>query len=157
MTKDFYHSYITSSKWFQVRNKVFKLQGKQCKKCESKKKLHVHHKTYERLGNESIETDLVVLCKKCHDTYHTIHKHTSIETTDCFILDKKLKTISNTKKKVLLCKEKKKKKLSKKEMKKAIQFVASVKNKRVSKLELHSPLKSTIKELLSVDKGIVSF
>lgn len=82
---NYYTNYITSPRWFYVRRLVFDKYGKKCKRCESKKKLHVHHKTYERLGNENIETDLVVLCNKCHDKYHKKHKHTSIETTDKFI------------------------------------------------------------------------
>lgn len=31
-------------------------------------RLHVHHRTYERLGEELPE-DLVVLCEVCHEAY----------------------------------------------------------------------------------------
>lgn len=138
--KDKYHSYIVSPKWFQLRRKVFDIQGKACKRCNSKKKIHVHHKTYERLGEENIETDLVVLCKKCHDIYHTIYKHASIETTDSFLLDRQLLCVSNTKKKVLQMKQKradKKKKTLIKDMKAAI-YGVSVRNRyKVSKLPIH--------------------
>lgn len=154
--KDRYTEYITSDKWFQVRRKVFGMYGRECKRCNSKKKIHVHHKTYERFGEECLETDLVVLCKKCHDIYHTIYKHTSIDTTDSFVLDKELLLVSNTKKKVMQMKQKradkKKDKISKQKIAKTIKFVASINNKKVSNLKLHSPLTSNKIELLNVDK-----
>lgn len=86
---NYYTNYITSPEWFSLRRKVFDKYGKYCRRCKSSRRLHVHHKTYERLGKECIETDLVVLCKSCHDKYHKKNKHTSIETTDIFVENKK--------------------------------------------------------------------
>ena len=96
---NYYTNYITSSEWFSLRRKVFKMYGKYCRRCNSIRKLHVHHKTYERLGKECIETDLVVLCNKCHDKYHSKYKHTSIETTDLFIENYQKKIFTPKKKK----------------------------------------------------------
>ena len=35
--------------------------------------LHVHHRTYQRLGNE-LRGDLVVLCSDCHDAFHRFRR-----------------------------------------------------------------------------------
>lgn len=46
-----------------------------CQKCNLRTgntyNLCVHHKTYERLGQEKIE-DLQLLCRKCHDELHRL-------------------------------------------------------------------------------------
>lgn len=36
-----------------------------CERCGSRKRLHVHHVTYERLGWERM-SDLQIICHKCH-------------------------------------------------------------------------------------------
>jgi 5-methylcytosine-specific restriction endonuclease McrA len=65
----YYESYILSYEWKTLRQKVLRRDGYRCTKCNSKKKLHVHHKTYKRLFNEHLE-DLVTLCKHCHEKVH---------------------------------------------------------------------------------------
>ena len=40
-----------------------------CCVCLSTKKLVVHHRTYERVGNEALN-DCVCLCQKCHRKLH---------------------------------------------------------------------------------------
>jgi len=53
-----------------MRRVVFLAQGRRCAQCgETKGELHVHHLTYERFGNESLQ-DLQVLCKTCHLGHH---------------------------------------------------------------------------------------
>jgi len=42
-----------------------------CQLCNSKDNLNVHHRTYERRGHE-LASDLIVLCKQCHKTFHGI-------------------------------------------------------------------------------------
>lgn len=54
-----------------MREDTFKQYGRECCKCKKKKNLHVHHKTYERLGKEHLN-DLMVLCKDCHSKEHYI-------------------------------------------------------------------------------------
>ncbi len=49
-----------------------------CQKCEFPHELNVHHRTYERLGQEKIPDDLIVLCRSCHSREHwleDIEKH----------------------------------------------------------------------------------
>jgi len=40
-----------------------------CAACGSESELHVHHTSYERLGNEA-DDDLQVLCASCHHDTH---------------------------------------------------------------------------------------
>lgn len=69
-----YLEYINSPEWFQRRAlKLFvagALSGRVlcelCKKGFSPRQVHVHHKTYERMGEERDE-DLQVLCPGCHE------------------------------------------------------------------------------------------
>lgn len=63
-----YLRYLRSPKWQRVRRDALRRQPA-CVVCANKDGLDVHHKTYERLGNERPE-DVVVLCRNCHDAFH---------------------------------------------------------------------------------------
>ena len=71
--KEFYAEYIQSKEWQAKRKERIKLD---CGKCRGfhfiakKTELHVHHKTYKRLGNENVKTDLITLCSKHHKRVH---------------------------------------------------------------------------------------
>lgn len=69
MKKDQYREYLASEAW-QIRRK-WKLEqaDHRCQVCNSDEQLHVHHRTYDRLGNER-ENDLTVLCRDCHALFH---------------------------------------------------------------------------------------
>ena len=45
--------------------------GNQCELCPNRDSLQVHHKTYERYGQELL-TDLVALCRECHARHHNV-------------------------------------------------------------------------------------
>lgn len=62
-------AYIASKKWKLLRERVFEHYGRACQRCEATENLHVHHWTYDRLGNEDI-CDLGVLCADCHREHH---------------------------------------------------------------------------------------
>lgn len=64
-----YQAYLNSPRWQALRQKVFKEYGYRCDQCGSSKNLHVHHITYENLGEENI-SDLVPLCEDCHKKLH---------------------------------------------------------------------------------------
>lgn len=64
-----YKEYINSSKWKLKRKLLFEKIGYECEQCGYVYNLHVHHKTYDNLGNEPLE-DLQVLCKQCHLSKH---------------------------------------------------------------------------------------
>jgi 5-methylcytosine-specific restriction endonuclease McrA len=70
-----YEAYVASPHWRSIRQSVLeaqrtRLQRNMCEGCGSDGGgFDVHHKTYERLGNELVE-DCQVLCKQCHDKLH---------------------------------------------------------------------------------------
>ena len=70
-----YETYLASPHWRSVRQRVLeaqqtRLQRNVCEGCGKEGVgFDVHHKTYERLGNELIE-DCQVLCEQCHHKLH---------------------------------------------------------------------------------------
>lgn len=66
-----YHEYLTSPEWAIRRDAALKRVNFRCQLCNTGGQLNVHHRTYERVGNEA-NIDLVVLCRPCHKTYHGI-------------------------------------------------------------------------------------
>lgn len=65
-----YQEYLQSPYWQQRRHFAMKQARYSCQICNSKdKKLNVHHRSYERLGQE-LQTDLIVLCEDCHLIFH---------------------------------------------------------------------------------------
>lgn len=44
-----------------------------CEACGTARLLHVHHRTYERFGQEHAD-DLSVLCEACHALVHDLHR-----------------------------------------------------------------------------------
>lgn len=72
---DSYAEYLQGSHWRdEVRPAALKRAADKCQLCGAQDiSLHVHHNSYERLGNE-LPTDLVVLCENCHARFHGIAK-----------------------------------------------------------------------------------
>jgi hypothetical protein len=64
-----YREYLASEEWGEIRQKVFFRSNGFCEACGVKQATEVHHRTYERVGNESL-LDLVATCSDCH---HKIH------------------------------------------------------------------------------------
>lgn len=66
-----YEDYLQSKHWKRFRLKALKHHGKICMLCGVTEVnfFHVHHLTYENLGNEKLE-DVVVLCPECHSIVH---------------------------------------------------------------------------------------
>lgn len=77
MTKTEYLAYLKSPRWQQMRRTLARSASAQCFCCEriprSGWSLDLHHLTYERLGNE-LPTDVVPLCRSCHDIVHEMQK-----------------------------------------------------------------------------------
>ena len=62
-------TYLFSSKWL-LRKKMVHFRAKRtCEECGTKQDLHVHHKTYDNIGNEPLK-DLLLLCLGCHQKAH---------------------------------------------------------------------------------------
>lgn len=64
-----YEAYLASGHWAELRDHALHLACHACQVCNSPHDLVVHHRTYERIGNEDI-ADLTVLCSECHDLFH---------------------------------------------------------------------------------------
>jgi hypothetical protein len=60
-----YQDYLNSSEWRLRRKKRLMIGKNKCAVCGTKRNLHVHHLTYERVMNEDME-DLIPLCEKHH-------------------------------------------------------------------------------------------
>lgn len=71
-----YTEYLQTREWQHKRKQALALASHRCQTCGAKDvTLHVHHKTYERRGEE-LPGDLMVLCKACHDREHNICSRT---------------------------------------------------------------------------------
>jgi 5-methylcytosine-specific restriction endonuclease McrA len=69
-----YSEYLKTDHWQELRKHKLRNAYFVCELCgASDRILHVHHKTYESLGNEALG-DLIVLCEDCHGRYHGIER-----------------------------------------------------------------------------------
>ncbi len=67
-----YKDYLKSDEWRRLRLMVLRRAGGRCERCgKNNGEWNVHHLTYDRRGNELL-SDLVLLCKRCHDVAHGI-------------------------------------------------------------------------------------
>jgi hypothetical protein len=64
-----YADYLASDHWTRVRDAARDRAGYRCQVCNSSGDIHVHHRSYERRGEES-DADLTVLCADCHKLFH---------------------------------------------------------------------------------------
>jgi hypothetical protein len=76
-----YEKYFDFPHWQEFRKQVLEIQKKKlgyncCEKCSASPQavtretaLHVHHLTYERLGEELLE-DVAIICRSCHEKEH---------------------------------------------------------------------------------------
>jgi hypothetical protein len=67
--KERYAAYLATTEWRARRISIIRRDKKRCTECGSKRRLQVHHKTYERVGEELPE-DLITLCDDCHCKAH---------------------------------------------------------------------------------------
>jgi len=79
-----YSDYLKSEHWQEFRKKFFSksavcknLRAKfgelRCQFCHKSAVLHLHHKTYKRLGAEYL-SDVVLICAECHEKSHERHR-----------------------------------------------------------------------------------
>ena len=68
-----YEAYINSDAWSRRRELYFTKHPKRCVACGETEKIHLHHKTYARMGRE-LDKDLSALCEFCHSTLHRWHQ-----------------------------------------------------------------------------------
>ena len=66
-----YIEYIHSGVWKARSAEAIRKTKYLCQKCGNIGRLQAHHLNYERLGAE-LDTDLLVVCEKCHKEIHGI-------------------------------------------------------------------------------------
>lgn len=64
-----YQDYLKTKHWQRVRREALERADGRCQLCNSPDHLEVHHRTYERRGQEE-PGDLTVLCATCHSKFH---------------------------------------------------------------------------------------
>ena len=69
--KRLYYQYLESREWKKKSLSCKKKYKHKCVLCNRSKDLRTHHRTYERLFDESPD-DLICLCKDCHEKFHDI-------------------------------------------------------------------------------------
>jgi 5-methylcytosine-specific restriction endonuclease McrA len=69
MTREEYALYLESSRWAILRDEARERFDNRCAICYSEEEIEVHHRTYDRLGDEWV-SDLVPLCADCHQKFH---------------------------------------------------------------------------------------
>lgn len=69
-----HQEFMKSPEWENIKKKLFKLRGKKCEICGSKKHIQVHHLTYKRFGGKERPEDLQILCGKHHMKVHGIKR-----------------------------------------------------------------------------------
>jgi hypothetical protein len=69
-----YREYLQTPEWQARRRQHLESVGYRCQICNaSGLTLDVHHRTYERRGQEYYK-DLITLCRDCHSIFHKSHK-----------------------------------------------------------------------------------
>lgn len=64
-----YQAYLQTAAWKRIRRLVLERDQHRCTACGSAEALHVHHRTYVRIGREELG-DLLTLCEGCHFSFH---------------------------------------------------------------------------------------
>ena len=69
-----YYDFLNTPYWKAIAQQVKYKAGFKCQLCGSNQNLNVHHRTYEHHGEELkyMKSDLIVLCKHCHEKFHDI-------------------------------------------------------------------------------------
>lgn len=64
-----YESHLRSEKWRDICRRVAERDKGLCQGCRQRSGVHVHHLTYDRMGDEML-FDLVLVCRECHEKIH---------------------------------------------------------------------------------------
>jgi len=66
-----FQEYRLTPEWRARRNRVLLRAGNRCELCYASGLIDVHHRTYDRYGDE-LHNDLIALCRPCHQRQHGI-------------------------------------------------------------------------------------
>lgn len=64
-----YNEYLRSEAWREKRRQILERDGGICQGCRCTRAVHVHHLTYDNVGDELL-FQLISLCETCHDKTH---------------------------------------------------------------------------------------
>ena len=69
-----YYEYINSDQWKDRRKRFMlsKAHRSKCRICDTRKNIHIHHKSYKSLGDEK-DYHLIALCAYHHKDLHNFH------------------------------------------------------------------------------------
>lgn len=67
--REAYDEYLASEEWSRKRRECLSIHGHLCIDCGANYS-DIHHRHYETLGFENPETDIVPLCRYCHQVRH---------------------------------------------------------------------------------------
>lgn len=90
---DLYARHIGSHAWACKRAERLEIDGHKCQTClhdGTLWRLEIHHKTYERLGDEDVLRDLITLCAQCHDAITNVirsRRYDGKPVAVCFVSD----------------------------------------------------------------------
>lgn len=73
-----YADYLLTDHWRRIRWARLWMANAACELCLATDDLQVHHKTYSRLAEERPE-DLIVLCRRCHEHFHSLLPQSQLE------------------------------------------------------------------------------
>lgn len=76
MTQE-YTDYLLSDAWKEKRKEKLIHGGKRCEVCGTKKRLQIHHLTYERIFQERMD-DLMILCRKHHEAVEGLYQSSKL-------------------------------------------------------------------------------
>ncbi len=72
-----YNTYIRSWVWNAVKKSYFTRNKKVCAACNASSYIVLHHINYGRLGKE-LDSDLIALCRGCHNELHETHGRAAV-------------------------------------------------------------------------------
>src|SRR5882762_4643094 len=64
-----YPEYLKTDHWQIIKGEALERAKRKCQLCSSKRRLEVHHNTYDHLWCELPE-DVIALCSRCHKKHH---------------------------------------------------------------------------------------
>ena len=87
-----YQDYLQSAHWKDVKQRYYRSKfKKECFICGKKNlPLHLHHRTYKRLGKEKLN-DLILLCENCHHLLHKMFNNKKSRKTTLWNVSNKLR------------------------------------------------------------------
>ena len=67
---DTYQEYLLTKHWTDFKVEYYKSHPKKCSECGSRKKIHLHHLSYDNIGCET-DADVIHLCSLHHAVRHS--------------------------------------------------------------------------------------